>query len=59
MAPWKQPRPHHPTCKEILQMEREKTANEVVEELMNQVKDMLEEHSYEEIFQDPNEAYHA
>jgi hypothetical protein len=36
-----------------------KFANEAVEKLMNQVKEMLEEHSYEEIFEEnPDEAYH-
>jgi hypothetical protein len=38
MDPWNQPRPHHPSWKEILQMEREKAANKAIEELMNQVK---------------------
>jgi hypothetical protein len=65
MAPWNQPRLCHPSWKEILQMEREKTANKSIEELMNQVKEflhesvedqalkdeeMLEEHAYEERF---------
>jgi hypothetical protein len=60
MAPWNQPRPRHLSWKEILQMEREKVANEATEELMNQVKEMLEEHAYEESFQeDPDEAYHV
>jgi hypothetical protein len=60
MSPWNQPRPHHLSWKEILQMEMEKTANEATEEMMNQVKEMLEENSYEERFQeDPDEAYHV
>jgi hypothetical protein len=60
MAPWNQPRPRHLLWKEILQMERGKAANEAVEELMNQVNEMLEEHAYEEIFQeDHDEAYHV
>jgi hypothetical protein len=41
MEPWIQPRPHHPSWKEILQMEREKFANEVVEEVKNLLKEML------------------
>jgi hypothetical protein len=73
MAPWNQPRPCHPSWKEISQMEREKTANKFAEELMNQVKELLHEssedqaltdeevlevHAYEERFQeDPDEAY--
>jgi hypothetical protein len=60
MALWNQPRPRHLSWKEILQKEREKAINEVVELLMNQVKEMLEEHAYEESFQeDLDEAYHV
>jgi hypothetical protein len=60
MAPWNQPRPHHPSWKEILQKEREKYANEVFEEMMNQVKEILEEHAYEKSFQeDLDEFYHV
>jgi hypothetical protein len=71
MDPWNQPRPCHPSWKEILQMEREKD----VEELMNQVKELLHEsvedqsltdeevlegHAYEESFQeDLDEAYYV
>jgi hypothetical protein len=70
MAPWNQPRPRHPSWKEILQMEREKDANKTNEELMNQVKELLhesakdqaltdeevlEEHTYEEIFQEDHD----
>ena len=41
-------------------MEREKDANESIEEMMNQVKEMLKEHAYEEILQEhPNESYHV
>ena len=56
-------------------MERERAANKAIEELMNQVKELLhefiedqaltneevlEEHAYEEMFQeDPDEAYHV
>jgi hypothetical protein len=41
-------------------MEREKVVNKAVEALMNQEKEMLEEHAYEEIFQeDLDEAYHV
>jgi hypothetical protein len=43
MAPWNQPRLCHPSWKEILQMEREKDANKVIEELMNRVKELLNE----------------
>jgi hypothetical protein len=75
MAPWNQPRPCHPSWKEILQMERGKASNKSTEELMNQVKELLhessedqaltneevlEERAYEESFQeDPDEAYHV
>ena len=41
-------------------MEREKTTNESNKEMMNQVKEIIEEHAYEEIFQeDPDESYHV
>jgi hypothetical protein len=41
-------------------MEREKDTNEAIKELMNQVKEMLEEHAYEEIFQEYiDESYHV
>jgi hypothetical protein len=75
MAPWNQPKPLHFSWKEILQIERERAANKVVEGLMNQVKELLheysedqalmdeeviEEHAYEERFQeDLDEAYHV
>jgi hypothetical protein len=62
MAPWNQPKTLHFSWKEILHIERERDANKVVEELMNQVKklfyeffedqslideEVLEEHAYE------------
>jgi arylsulfatase A-like enzyme len=75
MAPWNQPKPLHFSWKQILQMERERAANKAVEKMMNQVKDLLhesaedqalideevlEEHAYEQIFQEyPDEAYHV
>jgi hypothetical protein len=59
MEIWNQIIPHHLSWKEIFQMERGKVANEATKEMMNQVKEILEEYSYEEIFQEyPDEACH-
>jgi hypothetical protein len=50
MAPWDEPssRTCHASRRELLQMEMEKDANEVVEELMNRVKELFQK-SVEEL----------
>ena len=52
MAPWKQPRPYHPSWKEILQMEREKVANKAAGEMMNQVEELLHESAEDQALTD-------
>jgi hypothetical protein len=75
MAPWDEPssRTCYASKRELLQMEKEKDANKVVEEMMNHIKELfpskelaledeevLEEHTYEESYQeDPDEFSHV